>query len=155
MLRLIGEEKVRECLRIIVKARSVLAFAKSVGHSHRFERKSSIMSQFRVESQITKNLLYLRAADALIHNILTHYRIREEYGRQKTWVMALEMAKNSGVSPLLVHLEMLKERGLLGNLPRTYGLAVEDNQLFRVFRHLLANTQRNCVRLRFFAVFYV
>lgn len=131
--RLIGEEKVRQCLQIPIKSKSILAFAKSVGNLLPYERRIPLLQQLKVESKIVQEMCYLRAMFNIIRDETLRYGVNAEYGRNKIWGMCVSTLEDNE-SPYSTHLYMLKERMMLSNLPRNYVIEVEGSELYnRIF----------------------
>lgn len=123
--RLVGDEKLRECLRVPIKSKSILAFAKSIGHNSPYERRVPILQQLKVESKIVEDMSLLRSKLEHIRAETIRYGVGDEYGRGRLWGLACDAVSPTG-SPYAAHMHMLKSRGLLSNLPRTYLVGVAN-----------------------------
>lgn len=135
-----GETKNKNCLVVPIKARSILAFAKSVGHISPYVRQTPILQQITVESQITKSAVLLRLAYRLIMQEINYYEVDDEYGRGRIWSEAARMASVVGLSPLLHHFNCVAERGLISNISRIYAISFEDAN---IYTQVLAPILRN------------
>lgn len=152
---LIGEYRRDNALRYTIKAKSVLAFVRSVGHQQTYTRKFSIIQQLKVETQNVRAATFLRTFIELLLFEIRSFRLVDEYGRNKIWSMALKAVSEQTSCPLIAHLTSLQHRMLLSSLNRMYLARFYNTEIAnRVFVPLSESLRVNTSRMGFLRSFY-
>lgn len=152
--RLVGAEKNLQCLKIPIKSRSILAFARSIGSGNSYTRQSNIIQQLKVESNVVMHASQLRAfVNALVYEV-AHFGVADEYGAGKRWRMALDSIPDAA-NPLIYHLKALESRRMLSALPRNYLYEMEASDLYiAIYPDLLRSVRLNSEQSGFVRSFF-